>query len=196
MNPNAKSNKMDETLESICNPVPCATLCHKGFERAVEAGKITLNLAAQQNNDIVAAVKKALKATQLNLSGLDLFSQAFEGCIALQKSLLDMALDQSTSILESIETCTLDKNKAKTELANIMQQTLDRSINAQNTVVEFASKQTKALQENLKAQAGIAGTPAETVADSVQRGFETVVSAQKEIIDIAAKPLKAAAGRA
>lgn len=192
MNANIKSTMMDETLEAICNPVAYATLCHKGFERSVEAGKITLNLAAQQNNDIIAAMKKALKDTPLNLSGLDLFSQALEGWIAIQKSLLDMALDQSISILESIEACTLDNSKAKTELANIMQQTVERSINAQNTVVEFASRQTKAVNENLKTQPGIAGTPVEAMADSIQRGFDTAVSAQKEIIDIAAKPLKTA----
>jgi len=193
MNANIKSTKMDETLEAICNPVAYATLCHKGFERAVEAGKIGLNLAAQQNNDGIAAIKKALKGSQLNLSGLDLFSQAVEGYIAIQKSLLDMALDQSASILESIEECTLDKSKAKTELANIMQQTVDRSLNARNTVVEFASKQAKVLHENLMAQPGIAGSPVEAVSDSVQRGFDTVISAQKEILNIAAKPLKAVA---
>jgi hypothetical protein len=192
MNANIKST-MDETLQAICDPVAYATLCHTGFERAVEASKIGLNLAAQQNNDIVAAIKKALKGTSLNLSGLDLFSQAVEGYIAIQKSLLDMALDQSASILESIGECVLDNSKAKTELANIMQQTVDRSLNAQNTVVEFASKQTKALHENLKSQPGIAGTPVEAVSDTIQRGFDTVISAQKEIMSIAAKPLKAVA---
>ena len=128
--------------------------------------------------------------------GMKAVREAVEGCIAIQKNLLDMAVDQSASVLESIEECTLDNSKAPAELASIMQQTLDRSIKAQNAVVEFASKQTKALHENLKAQPGIAGSPVEAVADSVQRGFDTVISAQKEIVKIAAKPPKAAAARA
>jgi len=196
MNANAKSTKMEEALQAMCNPITYLSLYHKGLERMVEAGKITLNMSAQQNNDVLAAIKKALKGTQLDSSGLDLAGQAFEGYIAIQKNMLDMALEQSASIISAIGECVADSSKAKSELANIMQLTMDRSINAQNKVVDFASRQSKAVNENLKSQAGIAGTPVEVMTDSLQRGFDTVVSAQKEILNIAAKPLKAAVGRA
>jgi hypothetical protein len=196
MNANAKSTMMEETLEAICNPITYLSLYQKGLERMVEAGKITLNMSAQQNNDILAAMKKALKSTQLDLSGLDLASQAFEGYIAIQKNMLDMALEQTASLIESIEECLSDSSKAKSELANMMQLTVDRSINAQNTVVDFASRQAKAVNENLKSQPGLAGTQIASVADTIQRGFDTVISTQKEILNIAAKPMKAAVARA
>jgi hypothetical protein len=196
MNANAKSTKMEETMEAICNPMTYLALYHKGLERMVDAGKITLNMSAQQNDDVLAAIKKALKGTQMDLSALDLAGQAYQGCIAIQKGMLDMALEQSASLIEAIESCMSDSSKAKSELANMMQLTVDRSLSAQNNVVEFAARQTKAVNENLKSQPYIVGTPAESVTDTIQRGFDTVISAQREIMNLAVKPVKAAVARA
>lgn len=200
MNANVKSTKLEETIEATYCPVACATLVNKGFERVVEAGKISLNLAAQQNADLLAAIKKAIKGTPLaSLPVFELAGPAFEGAIAIQKNLLDMALEQSNAALASfgaIKEAGLDANKLKAEFSNLMQATADRSTAAQNSVVEYAVKQTKAVSEAVKAQPGVAGTAAETVADSVQRGFDTVVEAQKEILTLATKPMKAAAAKA
>jgi hypothetical protein len=200
MNANVKSTKIEETIEAALCPVAVATLANKGFERVVEAGKISLNLAAQQNADVLAAIKKALKGTPLaTLPVLDLAGQAFEGLVAVQKHLLDLALEQSAATVASIESAKeigLDANKAKAEFTSALQATLDRSIAAQNSVVEYAVKQTKAVNDAVKAQPGVAGSPAEQVADSVQRGFDSVVAAQKEILTLATKPLKTSAAKA
>jgi len=195
MNANAKSTKTEETIENVFCPVAYATLATKAVERAVEAGKITLNLAAQQNADILAAIKKALKNTPLaNLPGLDLAGQAVEGYIAIQKNLLDLAQEQFEAALEASQQT--DISKAKSEINSILQASLDRSIAAQNQVVDFAVKQTKAGIDAVKAQPGVAGSPVEQVTESVQRGFDTVIAAQKEILNLATKQVKAASAKA
>ena len=196
----AKATKIEETIEATFCPIACANLANKGFERVIEASKTTLDLAAQQNAEILAAVKKAIKGTPLaSLPVFELAGPAVEGFIAIQKNLLDLALEQSTAMIaafEALKGAGLDADKAKAELANVLQASVDRSAAAQNSVVEFAVKQTKAVNDAVKAQPGIAGTAAETVADSVQRGFDTVVEAQKEIMTLAAKQTKAAAAKA
>ena len=161
MTANAKSTKLEETIEATFSPVACATLYNKGLERAVEVSKTTLNLAAQQNADLLAAIKKALKGSSLpGTFVFDLAGQAFEGLIAVQKNLLDLALEQSNAAIEAIQEYGQDATKAKSEFGNVLQASLDRSIAAQNSVVEFAVKQTKAVSETVKQQPGIAGTAA------------------------------------
>jgi hypothetical protein len=185
-----KSTKSEIIDLTIC-PVACATLYHKGLERAVEAGKISLDQAVQQNADLVAAIKKALKGTSVpGLFILDLAAEAFEGFVSVQKQLLALGLEQSSAMLAALEN--YDQNTAKEDLASAFQATLDRSIAAQNTVTEYAAKQSKAVSETVKQQPGVAGTAVETIADSVQRSFDTVLGVQKEMLNIAVKPLKAA----
>jgi hypothetical protein len=193
MSATVKSTKPEIIDLTVC-PVACAALYQKGIERAVEAGKISLDTAVQQNAEIVAAIKKALKGTSVpGMFILDLAAQAFEGIVSVQKQLMDLGLEQCSAALEALKNFDLSSSDVKADLAGAFEASLDRSLAAQNTVVEFAAKQTKAASEAIKQQPGIAGTAAETMADSVQRSFDTVLGVQKEMLSIAVKPLKAAA---
>ena len=196
----AKVTNINEIIEAAYSPVAYATLVNKGFERIVEASKSSLDLAAQQNADILAAIKKALKDTPLaNLPVFDLAGPAIEGCIAIQKNVLDMLIEQSTAAIasfEAIKEAGMDANKVKAEVSKMIQATLDRSTAAQNSATEYAVKQTKAGINAIKQQPGIAGTAAEQFADSVLRGFDTVINAQNEIQDLATKQTKAFAAKA
>jgi hypothetical protein len=184
---------MKSTNPQVIDLTIYPTLAHKGFERAVEAGKISLDLAVQQNAEILAAIKKALKGTSLpGLFVLDLAGQAVEGFAAVQKQLLALALEQSAAAVEALQNFDLNSGTAKEDITAAFQASLDRSLTAQNVVTEYAAKQTKAVSEAVKAQPGIAGTAAETIADSMQRSFDTVLGVQKEMLNIAVKPLKAA----
>jgi hypothetical protein len=161
----------------------------KGLERTIELSKSNLDQAVKQNAEILASIKKSLNGFSLpGLFVLDLAGQAVEGFVAVQKTLLDLALEQNNASIEAFQ--------SKAELGNVLQASLDRATTAQNVVVEYAVKQTKTNIEAVKAQPGVAGTAVETIADSVQKGFDAVVAAQKEITTQATKSVKAAAAKA
>ena len=197
MSATAKSTKLEaEVIDLTSCPAACAALYEKGLERAVDAVKVALNLSLQQNADILAAIKKALKGTNLpGLFVLDLAGQAAEGCVAVQKQLLDLGLEQSSAAIKALQNLKLNAD-VQGDVAAAAQASLDRSLAAQNTVLEFVAKQSKAVSETVKAQPGVAGTAVETLAESMQRGFDTVLGVQKEMLDIAVKPLKASVVRA
>jgi hypothetical protein len=195
MSTSTKSTK-EEATEFIYSTAAYATLYNKGLERVVEVSKSSLDLAVEQNAEILASCKKALKATQMpGLFLFDIASSAVEGYVALQKNLLGLAVEQSTSVIDAAQECSLDASKAK-GISNLIQQSMDRTVAAQNSVLDFAAKQAKVAGETVKQQPGVIGTPVETVTDSVQRGLDSVVTAQKEILNLASKTVKSAAAKA
>ena len=117
-----------ETTEVTYCPAAYATLFNKGLERVVEMSKTSLDLAVEQNAEVLASYKKALKASSLpGLFLFDLAGQAFEGYVTLQKSLLDLAVEQSTAVLDAAKECSHDASKAKAGISNMIQQSVDRT---------------------------------------------------------------------
>lgn len=174
-------------------PVASATLYQKGLEHAIDVSKVSLNLAIQQNQEMLAAIKNALKGAALpGMFILDLAAQAFAGYVTVQVKLLDLALQQSNASIQVLKNFGQDGNVDMAEL----QASLDRSVAAGYTVLDFTAEQTKAVSLSVKQQPGIAGTPAEALADSVQHSFDTALGMQKEMLNIAVKPLKASVARA
>jgi hypothetical protein len=182
--------------ESECIYSNGVTLLNKGFEKAVEVSKRSLDVAAEQNAEILASAKKALKASQLpGLFVFDLATTAIENAVSLQKSLLDLAVEQSNAVVAAVPQHN-DAAAMKSNVSNLIQQSVDRAVAAQTLVLNFAAKQTKSISETVKQQPGVAGSPVESVTDSVQRGVDTVVAAQKEILSNATKTLKATSAKA
>src|ERR1017187_9727046 len=192
MEANTKSTKTEaKTIEATFCPAACASLFNKGLKRVVEASKTSLDLAIEQNSEVLGSYKKALKASSMpGLFLFDLVEQVSEGYVSLQKSLLDLAVEQSSAVVEAAHECIQDPNLSQAGISHLIEQSVDRMVTAQNSALEFAAHQTKVVSDTVKKQPEVAGTPAETVADSVQRGFETVVTAQKEILNNAGKASK------
>jgi hypothetical protein len=186
-----------ETIEATFSPAAVAAQYTKGLERAVEVSKTNLDQAVQQNAEILASIKKNLKNSSLpGTFVFDLAGEAFVGFVAVQKNLLDLALEQNAAAVAAFQAYGQDASKAKADFSNVLQASLDRSVAAQTSVVDYVVKQAKSISETVKQQPGVAGTVVETAADSVQKGFDTVVAAQKEIATQANKSLKAAAAKA
>jgi hypothetical protein len=185
-----------ETLESTFNTTESTKLFNKGLERIVEASKATLDLAAAQNADILAAIKKAAKPAQVPEFVFDLAGQAIAGQVSLQKNLLDVFVAQSLSLTEASQEMVQEPAKAQAGLSKLIQQSVDRTVSAQDSVLEYAAAQSKAVSETLKQQPNVAGSPVETVADSIQRGVETAIATQKEMLANAAKASKNAVAKA
>ena len=193
----SKSTKsIAETIESTLNTCEATKLFNKGLERVVDASKTVMDLAAAQNADVLAAIKKAAKPAQVPEFVFDLAGQAVAGQVSLQKNLLDMILAQSLSVTEASHELVQEPTKAQAGISKLIQTSVDRAANAQDSVLEYAAAQTKAVTETLKSQPNVAGTPVETVADSIQRGVETAIATQKEIVANAAKASKSAVAKA
>jgi hypothetical protein len=184
-----KASKLE--IIDLTTPIACANLYQKGLEQAVEAGKNALNLSAQQNAELIANVKNALKGVTLpGMFILDLAAQAFAGYITVQVKLMDMALQQSAATIQAMINFGQDGNIDTAAF----QASVDRALEAQYTVLDFTAEQTHAVSASMKEQ--LAGTPAENLAETMQRSFDTALGMQKDILNIAVKPLKAAVVRA
>lgn len=192
-----KSTKtIAETIESTFNTTESTKLFNKGLERIVEASKATLDLAAAQNADLLAAIKKAAKPAQVPEFVFDLAGQAVAGQVSLQKNLLDLVVAQNLSLSELAQELIAEPAKAQAGLTKLIQQSVDRGVSAQDSVLEYAAAQAKAVSESVKMQPNVAGSPVETVADSIQKGVETAIATQKEILANAAKASKNAVAKA
>ena len=189
----AKSTK-PEIIDLTACPIACADLYQKGLKQGVEAAEMYLDMSVKQNAEIVAAIKKALKGTEVpGLFILDLATQALEGLVLVQKQLMGLGVEQIEAAIAALKNLDLTSGDMKADIASAFEATLDRSMAAQSTVTEYAAKQTKSGLEAIKAQPGVAGTAAETFADSMQHSFDTALGVQKEMLNIAVKPLRAAA---
>jgi hypothetical protein len=139
METNTKSTKKEaEIIEASSCPAAYATLFNKGLERVIEMSKTSLDSAVEQNIEVLASYKQALKASSRpGLFLVDLAGQAFEGHVTLQKSLLDLAVEQSTAVAEPAKDYLHAPSEAKAGISNLTQQPVDRTVTAQNPVVVF-----------------------------------------------------------
>lgn len=139
MENNIKSSKKEaEITEASFCPVAYATLFHKGLERVVEVSKTSLDSAVEQNSEVLASYKQTLKASSRpGLFLVDLAGQAFEGHVALQKSLLDLASERRTAVAEAAQDHLHDPSEATADISNLTHQPVDRTVTAQNPVVVF-----------------------------------------------------------
>jgi hypothetical protein len=133
-------------LKDIANNY--ATVYTTGLKRAADASKTTLDMVAEQNSEFLSTWKQAFKgSTMPGLFLFDLAGQAFEGYVALQKNLLDLAVEQSTAVVKAVQEFKQNPEEAKDGITNIFQGSLNRGITAQKSVLDFAAKQSKAVSD-------------------------------------------------
>lgn len=186
-----------ETAEA-CFPTAFATLFSKGMERAVEISKTSLDLAADQNAEIIGTCKKmmSMAPSTPGMFIFDLAGQAFESYVEMQKSALDLMAQQSAAMTEITYERGATASQISDKFTKALQESVERTVAAQKTVIEFAAKQNKVIGDTVTKQAGIAGTPFAAAAESIQRSMDAVLEVQKDMIDVATKPLKAATAKA
>lgn len=178
--PQAKQTEVAETL---------TTLYTKSIERIADVQKKTLDLALQQNAEVVGAWKSFAKAAPDSPipSILDLAGSMFGQLVELQKGAIDLALEQSQALVElASERADYITNAGET-VKTIVQDTVKRVAATQKNVIEFSATQTKTAFDTFKKQAGVAGTPVEAAADSIQRGFDSLIETQKEFLNVVSK---------
>jgi hypothetical protein len=142
-----------ETTDATCCPFASATLFSKGLERVIEASKTSLDMAVEQNAEVLASCKRALNTSSMPGSFLfDLAGTAFEGYVAFQKSLLDFTVEQNTAAVEAAHRYSHDAGRAKEEITHVIRQSVDHAEAAQKTALDLAAKQSKEVSDTVKHQ--------------------------------------------
>lgn len=181
MNTNTNFTRTEaEAPESTYSPVAYASLFNKGLERVIEVGKSSLDLALEHNAEVLASCKKALKASSMpGLFLFDLAGQAFEGYVTLQKSLLDLTVEQSTAIIDA-RVCR-DDGKMEAEVTSAVQQSMDFTGAAQSSLADLTPAQAKVVSDIAKQQPGVASKSVQT-AEEIQLRVDALLA--KEIVDL------------
>ena len=174
------------TAQVLENFVP---LYMKGIEVIAELQKKSLEIAAQQNSEWVAAGKKAvvryIPAAQVN-PAFDLAAQAFATILEGQKEAIDLALEQNQTVAGFAKEGAESVAKLTGGLTTLFQKSVEYSVAVQKKALEFAAEQNKAVYESATKQFGLTGSPVE----SIQRSLDVLMETQKKVLDIAARPLK------
>lgn len=165
------------------------TLFIHGVDRLAEVQKRTIDLAVQQNAEMVEIYKKfGLKVPGAERVPLvDVANTVFERYAETQKHAIDVAVEQSHAWVKAVKERTTVVNKAAESAVNLTNQVVERSIAAQKKVVENTVAQTKAAMEATRHQMGFSGEQADAVANSFQKGVDSFVEAQKEMLDLVAR---------
>ena len=173
-----------EVVETITN------LYSKSVERVAELQKKGIDMAVQQNAELLNACKKVSQTVQgaSSLFMLDLAANAFARYADTQKGAIDLVLEQSHALAGLVKESATSAVKAGEGATAILLQTVEQSVVAQKKALDNSAAQSKAAFEKAKEYFGFTGTPAEQVAESFQQGVDSLIATQKELLDIAAKP--------
>ena len=159
----------------------------RNVKRFAEFQKKAVDLAAEQNAEMISTWKKHANASPFVPEILDLHSAAFDRIVEAQKAAIDLMVEQSHAwaglVRERAETVT----KAVESGTKFARTSMENAVEIQKTAIDFSAKQTAAALDNAKKQFKDAGVPINEAVDSMQRGVEAVVGAHKELLDISKK---------
>jgi hypothetical protein len=182
---NGKSAKNYEVVEAF---IPLYT---KNVERLAELQKKSLDIAAEQNAELITACKKACSYVP-ETPGLflfDLVGQTFERFVETQKGAIDLAVEQSHVVAGLAQERGASATSVAEGVTALFQQSVEHSVAAQKQALDYYAEQHKAACETAKKQFRIANNPA---ADAVQTGIDALIQTQKTMLDIVSKPFKSA----
>ena len=166
-----------ENNEAIYRPLAYASLLNQGFERVVKVSKSSLELAVEQNVQLLASYRMVWKVPGFVL--FNFASQAFVSYVALQRGLLGLAVGR-IAIAEA-KGNVRDSGKATRGSTNLILRSVDRTIATQRSILALTAKQSKTVSE----QSGIDSESDEMVEDFVQLRADTLLA--KEIVDLVVK---------
>jgi hypothetical protein len=175
----------NEVVESF---IPLYT---KNVERLAELQKKALEIAAEQNAELIEVYKKAFRFIP-DTPGLflfDLVGQTFERYVETQKGAIDLAVEQSHALAGLAKERGSSVAKVAEGVTALFQQSVEQSVAAQKKALDYYAEQHKTAYETAKRQFRISNPAAE----AFQSGLDALIETQKAMLDIASKPLKHAA---
>jgi len=176
----AKKNEVVETF------IPLYT---KNVERLAELQKKSLDIAAEQNAELIAACKKAFSyiPETPGLFLFDLVGQTFARFVETQKGAIDLAVEQSHVVAGLAKERGGSAVKVAEGVTALFKQSVEHSVAAQKKALDYYSEQHKSACEAARKQFRIANNPA---ADAFQSGIDALIQTQKTMLDIVSKPFK------
>jgi hypothetical protein len=177
--------KKNEVVEAF---IPLYT---KNVERLAELQKQSLDTAAEQNAELIAACKKAFPFIP-DTPGLflfDLVGQSFNRFVETQKGAIDLAVQQSHVVAGIAKERGASATKVAEGVTELFKQSVEYSVATQKKALDYYSDQHKAACETAKKQFHIPSNPA---ADAFQSGIDTLIQTQKTMLDLVSKPFSKA----
>jgi hypothetical protein len=173
-----------EVVETIGN------LYSKSVERIAELQKKGIDMAMEQNAEVLNACKKMSQTVPgfSSLFMLDSAATAFARYADTQKGAIDLVLEQSHALTGMVKESAYATVKIGSGATAVLLSTVEQTVIAQKKALDDSAAQGKAAFEKAKQYFGLTGTPAEQVAESFQHGVDSLIATQKELLDIAAKP--------
>jgi len=173
-----------EVVETVSN------LYSKSVERIAELQKKGIDMAVEQNAEVLGACKKMSQTVPgfSSLFMLDSAATAFARYADTQKGAIDLVLEQSHALTGMVKESAYATVKIGSGATAVLLSTVEQTVIAQKKALDDSAAQGKAAFEKAKQYFGLTGTPAEQVAESFQHGVDSLIATQKELLDIAAKP--------
>ena len=158
----------------------------RGMERIAEVQKQWIDIAVQQNAEMIEILKKTAENTPgaVRVPMLDVAQGAVARSADLQKSMVKLFVDESRVWTDVFKDRTSAEKKSTNSTTSFARQTLEHSFAVQKKALDHASAQGKAYVEAAKRQFGFNGTQADALTDTFQKGMDTIVEAQKELLEI------------
>ena len=166
-----------------------ARLFVSGITRIAEMQKKTLEIAAQQNAEIVDVWKKAVQKLpgSPGLFMLELENSGFDRYAEVQKVAIDLVVEQGRAFADLLKDRAGTAAKVGEGAGTFAKESVERVVAMQKKALEQTAAQAKAVVETSSRQFAVEGTPVETAADSIQRGVDAIIDAQKELLDLAVR---------
>ena len=188
MSPNPKMNRepVEETPEIKQIRNDFASLFLHGIERVADFQKKAIDLAVQQNAEIVDVFKQ--NAEKLpgfqRLPLLDVMSDAFAQYADTQKSAIDLVVEQSQVWTDVFKDRAKMAGQSVKTVTNLTKQAMERSAAVQKKALECTAANAKATVNAARQQFGFSGSAADAVTETFQNSVDTIVDAQKELLDL------------
>jgi hypothetical protein len=182
----ARAAEKNEVIETL---IPLYT---KNVERLAELQKKSLEIAAEQNAELMEAYKKALRLVP-EAPGLflfDLVGQTFERFVETQKGAIELAVEQSQAVAGLARERGASATKVAEGVTALFKQSVEHSVAAQKKALDSYAEQHKTACEAAKQQFRTANNPA---AEAFQSGIDSLIETQKTMLDFASKPFKKSA---
>jgi hypothetical protein len=161
----------------------------KNVDRLAELQKKSLDIAAEQNGELVDACKKAFSYIPETPGSFlfDLAGQSFNRFVETQKGAIDLVVEQSHVVAGLAQERANLAGKVAEGVTGLFQQSVGYSVATQKKALDYYAEQHETACETAKKQFRIANNPA---ADAFQNGVDALIETQKTMLDIVSKPFK------
>ena len=117
----------------------------------------------------------------------DLIGQTFERFVETEKSAIDLAVEQSHTVVGLAKERGTSASKVAAGVTSLFKQSVEHSVAAQKKALDYYAGQHKTACEAATQQFRIPRNPA---AEAFQSGIDALIETQKTMLDIVSRPFK------